>query len=80
MGAGCVLIPGLPLLKLILLSQVANGVLIPFVLVFMLILVNKRGLMGDWKNGMWANVIAATTSVVMIGLTVMMVWNSLHGS
>ena len=74
------LIPGLPLLKLILLSQVANGVLIPFVLVFMLILVNKRGLMGDWKNGMWANVIAATTSVVMIGLTIMMVWNSLHGS
>ena len=43
MGAGAVLIPGLPLLKLILLSQVANGVLIPFVLVFMLILVNKRG-------------------------------------
>ena len=29
---------------------------------------------------MWANVIAATTSVVMIGLTIMMVWNSLHGS
>src|ERR1700692_252762 len=40
-GAGCVLIPGLPLVKLILLSQVANGVLIPLVLVFMLILVNK---------------------------------------
>jgi Mn2+/Fe2+ NRAMP family transporter len=79
-GAGCVLIPGLPLLKLILLSQVANGVLIPFVLIFMLILVNKRGLMGDWKNGVGANVIAATTSVVMIGLTIMMVWNSLHGS
>ena len=78
-GAGCVLIPGLPLLKLILLSQVANGVLIPFVLIFMLILVNKRGLMGDWKNGMWANVIAGTTSVVMIVLTAMMVWNSLHG-
>ena len=78
-GAGCVLIPGLPLLKLILLSQVANGVLIPFVLIFMLILVNKRGLMGDWKNGLWANVIAGTTSVVMIGLTAMMVWNSLHG-
>src|ERR1035441_8207489 len=37
------------------------------------------GLMGDWKNGMWANVIAGTTSVVMIALTAMMVWNSLHG-
>jgi Mn2+/Fe2+ NRAMP family transporter len=35
--------------------------------------------MGDWKKGMWANVIAGTTSVVMIVLTVMMVWNSLHG-
>ena len=76
-GAGCVLIPGLPLLKLILLSQVANGVLIPFVLIFMLILVNKRGLMGEWKNGVWANWIAGTTSVVMIGLTAMMVWNSI---
>jgi len=41
--------------------------------------VNKRGLMGDWKNGMWANAIAVTTSVVMIALTAMMVWNSLHG-
>jgi Mn2+/Fe2+ NRAMP family transporter len=78
-GSGAVLIPGLPLLKLILLSQVANGVLIPFVLVFMLILVNKRGLMGDWKNGVWANAIAGATSVVMICLTAMMVWNSLHG-
>jgi Mn2+/Fe2+ NRAMP family transporter len=79
-SAGAVLIPRLPLLKLILYSQVVNGVLIPFVLIFMLILVNKRGLMGDWKNGMWANVIAGTTSVVMIGLTAMMVWNSLHGN
>ena len=74
-GAGAVLIPGLPLLKLILFSQVANGVLIPFVLIFMLILVNKRGLMGDWKNGHWANWIAGTTSVTMIGLTIAMVWN-----
>ena len=75
-GAGCVLIPGLPLLKLILLSQVANGVLIPFVLIFMLILINKRGLMGDWRNGMWANLIAGATSVIMIGLTAVMVWNA----
>ncbi len=74
-GAGAVLIPGLPLLKLILFSQVANGVLIPFVLIFMLILVNKRGLMGDWKNGHWANWIAGITSVTMIGLTIAMVWN-----
>jgi NRAMP (natural resistance-associated macrophage protein)-like metal ion transporter len=77
-GAGCVLVPGLPLLKLILFSQVANGVLIPFVLIFMLILINKRGLMGDWRNGTWANLIAGATSVIMICLTVVMVWNAVH--
>jgi Mn2+/Fe2+ NRAMP family transporter len=79
LGAGCVLIPGLPLLKVILLSQVANGVLLPFVLVFMLMLVNKESLMGDMRNGKWANTIAVTTCAVMIILTVMMVWTSIVG-
>jgi Mn2+/Fe2+ NRAMP family transporter len=76
MGAGFVLIPGLPLMRMILLSQVANGVLLPFVLIFMLVLVNRRELMGDRTNGPWANVIAVTTCVVMIGLTIAMVWNT----
>jgi Mn2+/Fe2+ NRAMP family transporter len=75
-GAGFVLIPGLPLLKVILISQVANGVLLPFVLVFMLKLVNRERLMGEYRNGFWANAIAWTTSVVMIGLTAAMLWNS----
>jgi Mn2+/Fe2+ NRAMP family transporter len=79
LGAGFVLIPGLPLLKLILLSQVANGVLIPFVLVFMLKLVNRERLMGDMRNGLWANVIAWSTSIAMILLTAAMVWNSVFG-
>ena len=79
LGAGFVLIPGLPLFRLILLSQVANGVLIPFVLVFMLKLVNRERLMGDMRNGQWANAIAWSTSIAMILLTVVMVWNSLFG-
>jgi Mn2+/Fe2+ NRAMP family transporter len=76
LGAGCVLIPGVPLLKVILLSQVANGVLIPFVLVFMLLLVNRPELMGEMRNGTAANVIAVSTTVVMIVLTAMMLWTS----
>ena len=76
-GSGCVLIPGLPLLKVILLSQVANGVLIPFVLIFMLMLVNRKGLMGEMRNRGWQNMIAGATSVVMIVLTVMMIWTSI---
>jgi Mn2+/Fe2+ NRAMP family transporter len=79
MGAGCVLIPRLPLLKMILLSQVANGILIPFVLIFMLLLVNRKNLMGTMRNRVAANVIAASTSVVMIVLTAMMVWSSVRG-
>jgi NRAMP (natural resistance-associated macrophage protein)-like metal ion transporter len=76
-GAGCVLIPKLPLLKVILLSQVANGVLIPFVLIFMLILVNRRSLMGEMRNRGWQNLVAGSTSAVMIVLTAMMIWTSI---
>jgi Mn2+/Fe2+ NRAMP family transporter len=78
-GAGFVLIPGLPLLKVILISQVANGVLLPFVLIFMLKLVNRERLMGEYRNGPWGNSIAWATSLVMIGLTVVMIWNSVMG-
>ena len=79
LGSGCVLIPNLPLLRVILLSQVANGVLIPFVLIFMLVLINRRGLMGEMRNRSWQNVVAASTSIVMIALTAMMLWTSTRG-
>ena len=79
LGAGCVLIPNLPLLKVILLSQVANGVLIPFVLIFMSVLINRRGLMGEMRNRSWQNIVAASTSIVMIALTAMMLWTSTRG-
>ncbi len=75
-GAGFVLAPGLPLLKVILLSQVANGILLPFVLIFMLLLVNKPRLMGEYRNGFWGNLIAASTSVIMIVLTVVLIWTT----
>jgi Mn2+/Fe2+ NRAMP family transporter len=78
-GAGFVLIPGLPLLKVILISQVANGVLLPFVLFFMLKLVNRERLMGEYRNGFWGNAVAVATSVIMVGLTVVMIWNSVAG-
>lgn len=73
-GAGFVLIPHLPLLRVILWSQVANGILLPFVLVFMLRLVNRKELMGSYCNSSWANWVAGGTSVVMILLTIALVW------
>ena len=73
------LIPRLPLLKFILFSQVANGVLLPFLLVFILILVNRKELMGEYRNSILANVIAWGTSVIIIVLTVAMIWTTAIG-
>jgi len=78
-GAGFVLLPNLPLLKVILLSQVLNGVLLPFVLVFMLILINRERLMGEYKNGPWGNSIAIATSVIMVMLTIALIYTSITG-
>ncbi|HWD99980.1 MAG TPA: Nramp family divalent metal transporter [Bryobacteraceae bacterium] len=78
-GAGFVLIPQLPLLKVILLSQVANGILLPFVLTFMMLLINRPHLMGEYTNKFWGNLIAGGTSVIMVVLTIVLIWTQVHG-
>ena len=77
-GAGVILIPNLPLVKISILSQVVNGVVLPPVLVFMLLLVNRKELMGEYTNSRWFNVVAWATTVIMIGLTIAWFW-SLRG-
>jgi len=54
------------------LSQVVNGVVLPFVLIFMLLLTNDRELMGEHINSRGFNIVAWVTVVVMIGLTIAM--------
>ena len=54
------------------LSQVVNGVLLPFVLVFVLLLINDRELMGDYTNSRPYNVISWVTVTVMALLTIAM--------
>ncbi len=68
-GAGVVLLPNFPLVRMILLSQVINGVLLPFVLIFMILLVNKKDLMGEWINSRAYNLVSWSMVVIMIGLT-----------
>jgi len=65
---------------IILLSQVANGVMLPFVLIFMLRLVNRQDLMGTHRNSDTFNIIAWVTCVVMILLTLLGVGTSFHTS
>ena len=79
LGGVFILIPHFPLLQVMYLSQVLNGVLLPFVLIFMLSLVNRRDLMGTYVNSRTFNLIAWTTCVVMIVLTVVMVGSLLLG-
>ncbi|GEJ56334.1 Nramp family divalent metal transporter [Anaeromyxobacter diazotrophicus] len=73
LGAAVVLVPHLPLLKIMLVSQVVNGMLLPFILIFMLLLVNKPKLMGEHRNGPWFNAIAWATTAIMIVLTLYLV-------
>ncbi|MBV8053320.1 MAG: Nramp family divalent metal transporter [Acidobacteriaceae bacterium] len=79
-GAGCILFPDLPLVKISILSQVINGIAIPPVLIFMLLLVNKKDLMGEYVNSRLYNVIAWGTTVIMIGLTIVYLWTLRAGS
>ena len=71
-GAGVLLVPNFPLPHIMVLSQVVNGVVLPFVLIFMLLLTNDRELMGTHVNSLLFNVIAWVTVVAMIGLTIAM--------
>jgi NRAMP (natural resistance-associated macrophage protein)-like metal ion transporter len=74
-GAGVILTPNLPLIKISILSQVVNGVVLPFVLVFMLLLANRKELMGDWVNSRALNAVAWATTVLMILLTLAWFWS-----
>src|SRR4051812_19413015 len=71
-GAGVLLVPRFPLAHIMVLSQVVNGVVLPFVLIFMLLLTNDRELMADHVNSRAFNIVAWMTVVVMIALTLAM--------
>jgi Mn2+/Fe2+ NRAMP family transporter len=73
LSALIVLTPGAPLLTIMYLSQVANGILLPFVLIFMLVLINRSDLMGSYRNSRTFNIIAWVTTAVMIALTLALV-------
>ena len=78
-GAGVTLIPRFPLVQMILLSQVLNGMLLPFVLIPMVVLINKKDLMREWVNSRWLNLATWITVVVIIGMSLAYVGFALRG-
>jgi Mn2+/Fe2+ NRAMP family transporter len=73
-GAAVILFPRAPLQKILVLSQVGNGVWLPVVLILMLLLINRRDLMGDFVNTPTFNVVAWVTAVAVIILTLVLVY------
>ena len=66
-------IPRLPLVKVMLLSQDINGILLPVILIYVLKIINDPKVMGEHVNGRVYNTIAWTFSLVLIGLSVTLV-------
>jgi Mn2+/Fe2+ NRAMP family transporter len=78
-GGALVLLPEAPLIHIMLISQVINGILLPFILIFILLLVNKKALMGRHVNPPWYNKIVWVAVVLLIILNVMLLAMMVQG-
>ena len=79
-GALVVLVPGVPLVSLILLTQDVNGLILPAILIYVILLVNDRRIMGNFVNGPVANLVSVATVIVLIALSGLLILSSLPGS
>lgn len=71
-----IMIPSIPLLSILYLSQVVNGILLPFVLILMLLIINDKNIMGDHVNTRLFNLIAVATVIIVMGLSLGLVVTS----
>lgn len=71
-GAAVVLIPKFPIVEFSIFSQMLNGILLPVVVIFMLLLINRKDLMGEYTNSKWFNAVAWVTAVVVTVLSVVL--------
>jgi len=72
-GAIAALIPGIPQIKLLLFTQMINGVLLPVILIAILSLVNNREIMGEYRNSLWLNIAAWATAIVISVLSLLLI-------
>ncbi len=72
-GAAIAVIPGLPLIRVLLVTQVINGLLLPIILFAVLKLVNDRELMGEFVNGVLYNIGAWLTAVIVTLLSLLLI-------
>jgi NRAMP (natural resistance-associated macrophage protein)-like metal ion transporter len=77
LGAGVVLWPGLPLIPIMFISQVINGVVLPVILIFILILINNKKIMGNYTNKKFFNILAWLVVAILIILTLLLLTSML---
>lgn len=75
-GAAVALIPNLPLLTIMVLAQDVNGILLPLILIFVMVIVNDKGIMGKYANSRRHNVVAGLTTAALIVLSLLLVVTS----
>jgi Mn2+/Fe2+ NRAMP family transporter len=78
-AAAFVVLPGLPLIQVIVSTQFLNGLLLPFVLIFVLRLVNDRVLMGKYTNNRLFNILSYGTTGILVLLTIALLGSALVG-
>ncbi len=71
-----VLVPNMPLVKVMLLSQDVNGILLPIILIFVMIIINDKKIMGEHVNKRIGNIIAWLTIIGIIVATVALIVSS----
>jgi Mn2+/Fe2+ NRAMP family transporter len=76
LGASIVLIPHLPLIKVMWFSQIVNSMLLPVVMIFMIQLINDDDIMGTYKNSLWMNIVTYIGAGVLILLNVVLLYNA----
>ncbi len=79
LGALWIMLPGLDLIAIMLVSQVVNGMLLPFLLIFMMRIVNDRRIMGRYTNGRTQNLFSWATIAVVLSLTAALLGMTLLG-
>jgi Mn2+/Fe2+ NRAMP family transporter len=76
-GALVAMIPGLPLIRVLLVTQVINGLLLPVILIAILRLVNNRELMGEYRNSRLLNVVAWLATVIVCALSFLLITSTI---
>lgn len=82
LGGLVILLSSANLIGIIIEAQVVNCALLPLELVLMLILINRRRVMGKYRNSLWDNIVGWVTTLVAGGLAVyyfaQQIWSHVH--